>query len=182
MSRVGNKPVAIPSNVTVMVGADNVVSVKGAKGELTAPMPAEIKIEVKENEIVFSRPNEDKQTKANHGLTRALVNNMVTGVDKGFEKRLQIIGVGYRAQASGKSVKMQLGFSHDVEMQAPEGIEVNNDTEDKQVLIVTGTDRQKVGQFAAEIRKWRKPEPYKGKGIRYVDEYVPRKAGKAAAK
>ena len=182
MSRIGKLPISIPNGVTVTINNDNLVTVKGSKGELTAQMPLVIKIEQDGDTINVTRPDDQKQNRAYHGLVRALLQNMVTGVTEGFVKKLQIIGVGYRAQASGTKVKLQLGFSHDVDVTAPAGITVENDKEDKQILIISGIDKQKVGQFAAQIRALRPPEPYKGKGIRYVDEYVARKAGKAAAK
>lgn len=180
MSRIGKNPVTIPSGVEVKVDT-NTILVKGKNGELTFSFDPRMTVKVEENQIVVNRGSDDKEQKALHGLTRSLIQNMVTGVDEGFKKELEITGVGYRAQASGKKVDLTLGFSHPVEMQAPEGVTVELDKETK-YLVITGPDKQKVGQFAAEIRKLRPPEPYKGKGIRYVGEYVARKAGKAAAK
>lgn len=181
MSRIGKNPIVIPSGVTVTVGADNLVTVKGAKGELSHKVNAEIKVEVKENEVVLTRPDDTPASKSLHGLNRTLVDNMVTGVTKGFEKRLEIIGVGFRANIQGKKLVLSLGFSHPVDFMIPEGITITQDEENKNILIVQGIDKQKVGQCAANIRAHKKPEPYKGKGIRYVDEYVRRKAGKAAS-
>lgn len=177
MSRIGKMPVELPEGVTVTVDAKNLVTVKGPLGTLNEQINEDIKIEVVENEIVVTRPSEKKQHRALHGLTRALVNNMVIGVTKGYEKKLQIVGVGYRAAKSGNKLDLQLGFSHPVQMEDPEGItvEVPSNTE----IVVKGINKQQVGNYAAKIRAWRKPEPYKGKGVRYVGEYVRRKEGKS---
>jgi large subunit ribosomal protein L6 len=180
MSRIGKLPVVLPQGVEVKID-NSVVTIKGKKGELSQPVHPLVQVEQKENEIIVSIKEETKEEKSLWGLTRALLNNMVTGVTEGFEKRLEVIGVGYRANATGKAITLNLGFSHPVEMQAPEGITVEVDKDTKHVVI-TGIDKQKVGQFAAEIRSLRKPEPYKGKGVRYVGEYVIRKVGKSAAK
>lgn len=180
MSRIGKLPVVIPQEVEANIDG-TVITVKGKKGELNFDFEKHAKVEVKDSEIIVSSFSEEKEDRALHGLTRSLIQNMVTGVSEGFNKKLEILGVGYRAQASGKKITLNLGFSHPVEMEAPEGVTVEFDKETKYVVI-SGIDKQKVGQFAAEIRSLRKPEPYKGKGIRYVGEYVRRKAGKAASK
>lgn len=174
-------PVKIPSGVTVEVNGGKLV-VKGTKGSLTYDLPNGISGKVDDGVLQLQRSSEEREAKALHGLARALVNNMVHGVHKGFEKRMEIIGVGYRVQASGTKITLSLGFSHPIEMKAPDGVHVEVDKEVKNLIIVTGADKQAVGEFAANIRKLRKPEPYKGKGIRYVGEYVPRKAGKTAKK
>jgi large subunit ribosomal protein L6 len=177
MSRVGKVPVQIPKGVTVSV-ADNGVSVKGPKGELRQELPTLVSAAVQEGAIVVSRADDSRQGRANHGLARALVKNMVTGVTQGFEKKLEIQGVGFRAEVKGKMLVMQLGFSHPVEYAIPQGITI---AVDKNVnLSVNGIDRQKVGQVAAVIRKFREPDHYKGKGVRYVGENVRIKTGKSA--
>ncbi len=178
MSRVGNMPIEIPAGVTVEVSDRNDVAVKGPKGELSARMPRIIKIEVGDGEAVVSRPNEQQESRALHGLTRSLVANMVEGVTEGFEKRLEIQGVGYRAEMQGRNVELRLGYSQPVLYEPAEGIDI--EVEGNLIVIVRGADKQQVGQTAAEIRKIRKVEPYKGKGVRYVGEHVRRKAGKAA--
>lgn len=176
MSRIGKMPVVIPSGVEVKIDGTT-VTVKGKKGELTRTFQPTMIIKQEENEIVVSPANDERQTNAYWGLTRSLLDNMVTGVSEGFEKKLELVGVGYRASLKGKDLEMQLGFSHPVLVKCPEGItfEVPSQTE----INVLGVSKEQVGQVAADIRKWRKPEPYKGKGIRYVGEYVRRKAGKA---
>ena len=176
MSRIGKMPVVIPSGVEVKIDGTT-VTVKGKKGELTRTFQPTMIIKQEENEIVVSPANDERQTNAYWGLTRSLLDNMVTGVSEGFEKKLELVGVGYRASLKGKDLEMQLGFSHPVLVKCPEGItfEVPSQTE----INVLGISKEQVGQVAADIRKWRKPEPYKGKGIRYVGEYVRRKAGKA---
>ncbi|MGL5574798.1 MAG: 50S ribosomal protein L6 [Sarcina sp.] len=176
MSRIGRLPIAIPAGVTVTVTPENVVTVKGPKGELTEAMSTEMKIVVENNEVVVTRPSENKTHRSLHGLTRALINNMVIGVNEGFSKTLELNGVGYRAQLQGKKVVMNLGFSHPVEVEPVEGVEIKVDGTTK--LIISGCDKQKVGAVAANIRKWRKPEPYKGKGIKYAGEVIRRKEGK----
>lgn len=176
MSRIGKDPIPVPSGVTVNVKGDS-VSVKGPKGELKQSFQHDMKIELKENEIIVSRPSESKRHKSLHGLTRSLVANMVEGVSKGFVKELEIRGIEYKAMQKGKSLELSLGYSHPVIFPIIEGIEV--EIEDKNMKI-KGIDKQKVGQVAAEIRSLRPPEPYKGKGIRYVNEEVRSKAGKAA--
>lgn len=182
MSRIGKQPVVIPAGVTVTQNADGSVTVKGPKGELSYSGNPLVKIDIAENEVNVIREGEEREKRAAHGLVRSLLQNMVIGVTEGYIKRLEINGVGYRAQVQGKKLVLNLGFSHPVEYQAPEGIEFQMDENKKNVIIVSGIDKQKVGQVASEIRAYRKPEPYKGKGIRYEGEYVRRKAGKAAAK
>ena len=176
MSRIGNKPVAIPAGVTVTVDASNVVTVKGPKGELQEQVSNLINVEVKENEVVFTRESDSREYRAQHGLARTLVNNMVVGVTQGYEKKMQLIGVGYKAEKKGKVLVLNLGYSHPVELEDPAGIttEVPSATE----VVVKGIDKAVVGNYAANIRAWRKPEPYKGKGIKYVDEVIRRKEGK----
>jgi len=181
MSRIGAKTIALPSGVTVSV-LGTVVTVKGTKGELTLELLPEAKVEAAEKEVKVTRTDDSREARARHGLTRALLASMVQGVSKGYEKRLEIIGVGFKAQGKGKSVSLQLGYSHPIEYKAPAGVEIQNDTENKQILVISGIDKQQVGQVAADIRSYRPPEPYKGKGIRYTDEYVRRKVGKAAVK
>lgn len=181
MSRIGKVPITIPAGVQVSL-ANRTIKVKGAKGELSYAYSPLVEVSQEGDKIVVKRNGDDKEPRAFHGLTRALINNMVQGVSKGFEKRLQLVGVGFRAQVSGKKLTLNVGFSHPIEFMIPDGVKVEMDKEDKNILVVTGIDRQLVGEAAAQIRKFRTPEPYKGKGIRYVDEYVRRKAGKAAAK
>ncbi|MDP2642869.1 MAG: 50S ribosomal protein L6 [Candidatus Peregrinibacteria bacterium] len=180
MSRIGNKPVEISNGAQVEV-KETLVTVKGPKGTLEREFSKDLNIEVVESTVVVTRKNEMKATKALHGLTRNLIANMITGVTKGFEKKLEIIGVGYRAQPNKNKINLTLGFSHPIEFVAPAGIEFSMDTELKNVVVVAGIDNQVVGEVAAKVRSFRKPEPYKGKGIRYLGEYVIRKAGKAAA-
>ncbi|WP_061310617.1 50S ribosomal protein L6 [Clostridium botulinum] len=180
MSRVGKLPVAIPNGVTVTVTPDNVVTVKGPKGELVKAMSNKINIAVEDNSVVITRDNDHKDVRALHGLTRALVNNMVTGVNEGYVKTLELIGVGYRAQLQGKKLVLSLGFSHPVEMEAVSGVEF--EVEGGTKVKVKGIDKELVGAVAADIRKWRKPEPYKGKGIKYENEVIRRKEGKTGKK
>ena len=179
MSRIGRMPIAIPAGVTVEVAENNKVTVKGPKGTLERVLPSEMEIKVEGAEIAVSRPNDLKKMKSLHGLTRTLINNMVVGVTEGYEKKLEINGVGYRASKAGKKLTLNLGYSHPVEMTDPEGIET---ALDNNIIIVKGIDKEKVGQFAAEIRDKRRPEPYKGKGIKYVDETIRRKVGKTGKK
>lgn len=181
MSRIGKSPITVPDGVEVTI-ADHHIKIKGPKGELEYTFLPLVEVLYKDNQIVISRKNDDKESRSAHGLTRALINNMIIGASEGFEKRLEIIGVGYRAQASGKKITLNLGFSHPIDYEAPEGVTIEMDKENKNIIIVSGIDKQKVGEVAAQIRKYRLPEPYKGKGIRYIDEYVHRKAGKAAVK
>ncbi len=176
MSRIGRLPVDIPAGVEVKIAEDNTVTVKGPKGTLSESLPTEMDIKIENNQVVVTRPNDLKKMKSLHGLTRSLIANMVTGVTKGYEKVLEINGVGYRAQKQGKKLILSLGYSHPVEMMDPEGIETVLDGQNK--ITVKGISKQKVGQFAAEIREKRKPEPYKGKGIKYADEVIRRKVGK----
>jgi large subunit ribosomal protein L6 len=177
MSRIGNKPIQIPAGVTVDVGPGR-VTVNGPKGELTQAINRDMEVKVEDDVLTVSRPTDRGEHRALHGLTRSLIQNMVTGVTDGFEKRLQITGVGYRARPAGKSLELSLGFSHPVSVDAPEGIdfEVPQPTE----VIVRGIDKQLVGEIAAQIRRHRPPEPYKGKGVRYADEQIRRKVGKRA--
>ena len=172
MSRIGRLPVEIPAGVEITVAENNVVTVKGPKGTLTESLPVEMDIKVENNQVVVTRPNDLKKMKSLHGLTRTLVANMVTGVTKGYEKVLEINGVGYRAQKQGKKLILSLGY--------PEGLESVLDGQNK--ITIKGIDKQKVGQYAAEIREKRKPEPYKGKGIKYADEVIRRKVGKTGKK
>ena len=179
MSRIGRMPIAIPAGVTVDIAENNKVTVKGPKGTLERVLPAEMEIKVEGAEIVVSRPNDLKKMKSLHGLTRTLINNMVVGVTAGYEKKLEVNGVGYKVSKAGKKLTLSLGFSHPVEMEDPEGIET---TVDNNVIVVKGIDKEKVGQFAAEIRDKRRPEPYKGKGIKYADEVIRHKVGKTGKK
>ncbi len=180
MSRIGRMPIAIPAGVTVDIAENNKVTVKGPKGTLERILPAEMDIKVEGSEITVSRPNDLKKMKSLHGLTRTLINNMVIGVNEGFEKKLEVNGVGYRAQKQGKKLVLSLGYSHPVEMEDPEGIETVLDGQN--IIIVKGINKEKVGQYAAEIRAKRAPEPYKGKGIKYADEVIRRKVGKTGKK
>ncbi len=180
MSRIGKMPVAIPAGVTVSVESGNKVTVKGPKGELTSTFAPELTIEEKDGQIVVSRPNDVKRVKALHGLTRSLIHNMIVGASEGYQKVLEINGVGYRAAKQGKVLTLNLGYSHPVEMEDPEGIETTCEGPNK--VIVKGISKEMVGQYAAEIRMKRPPEPYKGKGIKYSDEVIIRKAGKTGKK
>ena len=179
MSRIGRMPIAIPAGVTVEVAENNLVTVKGPKGTLTRELPAEMEIKQENGEITIDRPNDLKRNKSLHGLTRSLLHNMVVGVSEGYTKKLEIQGVGYRAEKSGKTLTLHLGYSHPVVMEDPEGVE---STLDGNNITVSGISKEKVGQYAAEIRDKRRPEPYKGKGIRYADEHVRRLAGKTGQK
>lgn len=175
MSRVGRKPIAIPAGVTLTLNGTE-LTVKGPKGTLVRNFHPDITINATENEVVVERPSDNKNHRSLHGTTRALVANMVTGVSEGFTRTLELVGVGYRAAKSGKGVSLSLGFSHPVEVTPEEGIEI--DVPNQSTLIVKGIDKERVGQIASEIRALRKPEPYKGKGIKYSDEVVRRKEGK----
>ena len=179
MSRIGRLPVAIPAGVTVEVAENNVVTVKGPKGTLVKELASEMEIKVEGAEVVVTRPNDLKRMKSLHGLTRTLINNMVVGVSTGYQKVLEVNGVGYRAAKSGNKLTLNLGYSHPVEMIDPEGIE---STVEGNKITVKGIDKEKVGQYAAEIRDKRRPEPYKGKGIKYADEVIRRKVGKTGKK
>ena len=180
MSRIGRMPIAIPAGVTVEVAENNKVTVKGPKGTLERVLPSEMEIKVEGAEVTVSRPNDLKKMKSLHGLTRTLIHNMVVGVTDGFEKKLEVNGVGYRAAKAGKKLTLSLGYSHPVELEDPEGIETV--LEGQNIIIVKGIDKEKVGQYAAEIRDKRRPEPYKGKGIKYADETIRRKVGKTGKK
>lgn len=180
MSRIGKLPVAIPNGVTVAVTPDNVVTVKGPKGELVKAMHKDMSIAVENNEVIVTRHSEQKDHRALHGLTRALINNMVIGVTEGYQKTLELVGVGYRAQLKGKKLVMNLGYSHPVEVEPIDGITL--ETPNQITVVVKGIDKEKVGFAAADIRKWRVPEPYKGKGIKYQDEVIRRKEGKTGKK
>ena len=180
MSRIGNKAISIPAGVTITVNEGNNVVVKGPKGELTAKFNSELEISVEATQAEVKRPNDTKIMKTMHGTTRALLNNMVVGVSEGFKKELQINGVGYRAQLQGNKLIVSAGYSHTVDMDVPADLKV--ELPKNTTIIISGIDKQKVGQFAAEIREIRKPEPYKGKGIKYSDEVIRRKEGKTAKK
>ena len=180
MSRIGKMPIAIPAGVTVEIAENNKVTVKGPKGTLERVLPSEMDIKMEGSEIVVSRPNDLKKMKSLHGLTRTLINNMVIGVTEGYEKKLEVNGVGYRAQKQGKKLVLSLGYSHPVEMEDPEGLETVLDGQN--IIVVKGIDKENVGQYAAEIRAKRAPEPYKGKGIKYADEVIRRKVGKTGKK
>lgn len=179
MSRIGNKTVAIPSGVTVEVRGAT-VHVKGAKGELKYEFLPQVTVVVEGAEVKVARKSETKDAKARHGLTRALIANMIKGVSEGYQKEIEIIGVGYKAALKGKVLQLNLGFSHPIDFTIPADIEITQDEKNKNILRIKGADKQLVGQVAAQIRELRPPEPYKGKGIRYSDEYVRRKVGKAA--
>jgi len=178
MSRIGKKPISLPNGVEVTVGENNTVTVKGPKGELTSSFNADMVVKVDDGTLEVERPSESKFHRTIHGTTRALINNMVVGVSEGFKKQLKMIGVGYRAQLQNDKLVLAAGYSHPVEMEIPQGItvEVPKNTD----IIITGIDKQLVGEFSANVRKVRPPEPYLGKGIRYVDEHVRRKEGKTA--
>ena len=184
MSRVGNLPIAIADKVTVDIGANNFVTVKGPKGELSLQVDPDIQLSLEEGELTVSRPTEQKRHKSMHGLYRALIDNMVVGVSEGYTRELELIGVGYRAAVSGDVLELALGYSHPIFFVPPEGVSITVDTKrgKNTIIIVQGIDKQIVGQVAAKIRSLRPPEPYKGKGVRYVGEYVRRKAGKTAAR
>ena len=180
MSRIGRMPIAIPAGVTVDIAENNKVTVKGPKGELSRALAPEMDIKMEDGHVVVTRPNDLKRMKSLHGLTRTLINNMVIGVTEGYSKKLEVNGVGYRAQKQGNTLVLSLGYSHPVEMPDPEGITTTLDGQN--VIIVSGIDKEKVGQHAAEIRDKRRPEPYKGKGIKYADEVIRRKVGKTGKK
>ena len=179
MSRIGRMPIAVPAGVTVEIAENNKVTVKGPKGTLERVLPSEMDIKLENGEVVVTRPNDLKKMKSLHGLTRTLIANMVTGVTEGYAKTLEINGVGYRAQKQGKKLVLSLGYSHPVEMEDPEGLE--SVVEDNKITV-KGIDKENVGQYAAEIRGKRAPEPYKGKGIKYADEVIRRKVGKTGKK
>lgn len=175
MSRIGKLPIEIPSGVTITVDSD-VITVKGAKGELTVPHLSDVTVTEEDGKMIVTRKDDEKIAKSQHGLQRSLLNNAVEGVTKGFEKKLEVNGVGFRVNGGGQEVELNVGFSHPVKYKAPEGIQL---TVNKMEITVNGIDKQQVGQAAAEIRAIKKPEPYKGKGIKYADEQILRKAGKA---
>jgi large subunit ribosomal protein L6 len=183
MSRIGKLPVNLPKGVTVSVSDTNLVSVKGPLGELTQAVDKDLKVEVVGNEVILSRPTESKNHKSLHGLYRALIHNMVVGVSEGYKKELELVGVGYRAEAKGQNLEMSLGFSHEVILQLPNEVKVETKTERRANPIITLTciDKQLIGHVAAKIRSLRPPEPYKGKGIKFVGEQLRRKAGKSAS-
>ncbi len=180
MSRIGKMPIAIPAGVTVDVAENNKVTVKGPKGTLERVMAPEMEIKLEDGQITVGRPNDLKRNKSLHGLTRTLINNMVVGVTDGYEKKLEVNGVGYRAAKQGKKLVLNLGYSHPVEMEDPEGVETV--VEGTNIIFVRGIDKEKIGQYAAEIRDKRRPEPYKGKGIKYAEEHIRRKVGKTGKK
>jgi large subunit ribosomal protein L6 len=176
MSRVGKSPITIPAGVTATI-TDNMITVVGPKGQLERELLPTVSAKVEENEIIISRFNDEKASKAQHGLTRALVNNMVEGVSQGFSKKLEVNGVGFKVNLAGKNLKLSLGFSHDIDYAIPEGVDI---VVEQNNITVSGIDKQQVGQVAAEIREFKKPEPYKGKGIKYEGEHIIRKSGKTA--
>jgi large subunit ribosomal protein L6 len=184
MSRIGKQPISLKENVEFSIDADNVVTIKGEKGSDSLKVHPNITIEKKDGEIIVTRNSEAKEDRSLHGLYRSLIDNMVTGVSEGYKKELEIIGVGYRASINNGVLELNLGFSHPIYFVAPDGIDIEVDTKRKKnpILIVSGINKELVGQVAAKIRSLRPPEPYKGKGVRYVDEWVRRKAGKSAAK
>ncbi|MEI6047711.1 MAG: 50S ribosomal protein L6 [Bacteroidota bacterium] len=183
MSRIGKLPVNLPKSVTVNISDTNVVSVKGPLGELTQAVDKDLKVEVVENEVILSRPSESKNHKSLHGLYRALIHNMVVGVSEGYKKNLELVGVGYRAEAKGQNLEMSLGFSHEINILLPAEITVATKTERRAnpIITLTSIDKQLIGHVAAKIRSLRPPEPYKGKGIKFVGEQLRRKAGKSAS-
>ncbi len=179
MSRIGRMPIAVPAGVTVEIAENNKVTVKGPKGELERVLPSEMEIKQEDGQILVTRPNDLKKMKSLHGLTRTLVNNMVVGVTEGYTKQLEVNGVGYKAAKSGNKLTLNLGYSHPVIMEDPEGLE---SVVEGNKITIKGIDKEKVGQYAAEIRDKRRPEPYKGKGIKYIDEVIRRKVGKTGKK
>lgn len=184
MSRIGKQPIAVPSGVTISVSADNVVSVKGPKGELKESINRDITVEVKDGQVTFTRPTDQIRHRAMHGLYRSLVSNMVKGVTEGFKKDLELVGVGFKAANTGNLLDLALGYSHNIIFEIPKELKVTTVTEKGQnpKIFLEGVDKQLIGQVAAKLRSLRKPEPYKGKGVKYVGEQLRRKAGKAAGK
>jgi len=180
MSRIGKMPIAVPAGVTVDIAENNKVTVKGPKGALERVLPVEMEIKLEDGNVTVTRPNDLKRMKSLHGLTRTLINNMVVGVTNGYSKVLEINGVGYRALKQGSKLVLSLGYSHPVEMEDPKDLTITLEGQNK--IIVSGIDKEKVGQYAAEIRDKRRPEPYKGKGIKYADEVIRRKVGKTGKK
>lgn len=184
MSRIGKQPVALPAGVTVTVSSDNVVTVKGPKGELKESIDRDIKVEVKDGQVLFTRPTDQIRHRAMHGLYRALVNNLVKGVTEGFKKELELVGVGFKAANTGNTLDLALGYSHNIIFEIPKELKVATVTEKGQnpKIMLEGIDKQLIGQVSAKLRSLRKPEPYKGKGVKYAGEVLRRKAGKAAGK
>ena len=184
MSRIGKAPVTVPNGVTITVGNDNVVTVKGPKGELKQPIDRDIKVEVKDGQVNFARPTDQIRHRALHGLSRALVANLVKGVTEGYTRKLELIGVGFKAANQGNVLDLALGYSHNIIFEVPKELKVATAQEKGQnpTISLEGIDKQLIGQVSAKIRSLRKPEPYKGKGVKYVGEYIRRKAGKAAGK
>jgi large subunit ribosomal protein L6 len=184
MSRIGKQPVVVPAGVTITVGADNVVTVKGPKGELKEAIDRDIKVEVKDGQVIFTRPTDQIRHRAMHGLYRALVNNLVKGVTDGYKKELELVGVGFKAANTGNVLDLALGYSHNIIFEVPKELKVATVTEKGQnpKIMLEGIDKQLIGQVAAKLRSLRKPEPYKGKGVKYAGEILRRKAGKAAGK
>ena len=184
MSRIGKKPVVIPQGVTVTVGSDNVVTVKGPKGELKQAIDRDIKVEVKDGQVEFARPTDQIRHRAMHGLYRSLISNLVKGVTEGYKKNLELVGVGYKASNQGNILDLSLGFSHNIIFEVPKELKVATAQEkgENPKIVLEGIDKQLLGQVASKIRSLRKPEPYKGKGVKYKGEYIRRKAGKAAGK
>lgn len=183
MSRIGNLPVDLPAGVTVNVGETNVVSVKGPLGELNQAIDRDLKVEVVDNQVIISRPTDSKDHKSLHGLSRALITNMVQGVSEGYKKELELVGVGYRAEANGQQLELSLGYSHEIIFQLPQEVKVETKTERRSnpIITLTSIDKQLIGHVAAKIRSLRPPEPYKGKGVKFVGEHIRRKAGKSAS-
>ncbi|MBV9987400.1 MAG: 50S ribosomal protein L6 [Chitinophagaceae bacterium] len=184
MSRIGKQPVALPAGVTVTVNGDNVVTVKGPKGELKETIDRDIKVEVKDGQVLFTRPTDQIRHRAMHGLYRALINNLVKGVTEGYKKELELVGVGFKAANTGNLLDLSLGYSHNIVFEVPKELKVATATEKGQnpKIMLEGIDKQLIGQVAAKLRSLRKPEPYKGKGVKYAGEVLRRKAGKAAGK
>jgi len=184
MSRIGRKSIPVPGGVTITVGSDNVVTIKGSKGELKQPVDRDIKVEVKDGQVHFSRPTDQIRHRAMHGLYRALVANQIKGVTEGYSRKLELIGVGFKASNQGNLLDLSLGYSHNIILEVPKELKIATAQEKGQNPMITleGIDKQLIGQVAAKIRSLRKPEPYKGKGVRYVGEVVRKKAGKAAGK
>jgi large subunit ribosomal protein L6 len=182
MSRIGKLPITIPQGVTITVNPDNTVTVKGPKGELQQKVDPDIKVEITDGQVLVSRPTDQKRHRSLHGLYRSLINNMVTGVSQGFTVQQEVVGVGYKAEAKGQILEMSLGYSHDIDIMLPSEIKVETKTERRSnpIITLTSTDKQLIGHVAAKIRSFRKPEPYKGKGIKFVNETLRKKAGKSA--
>ena len=180
MSRIGVRPITIPAGVEVAVGDDNVIKVKGPKGELCQKIGADMTVEIEGETLKVSRPDDSRQNRSQHGLARTLINNMIEGVTKGYERKLVIVGVGYSAAKQGNKLVLKLGYSHPIELADPEGI--TTETPDANTIVIKGIDKAQVGNYAADVRAWRPPEPYKGKGVLYDGEVVHKKEGKSAAK